>query len=259
VAATGPVSLDGRTYGRDAIIRELLHDQYIRYESAGQAERREAMSDVASSVFRKLDAGGWKPDELAGRLTDAVRGRHLLLWAADPAAQGGWAGARASGELQPGSLAVSFLNRSGTKLDWFLESSATLTTRRDSDDTVVTAKVTYTNTVGPDEPAYIAGPYPDADTVAGEYKGVVAFNVPGFARDIALDGVATEIRGDDGPTKLMAGTLRVKRGESVTVTVRFRVPSGTSLVVEPSARFPEMRWRSGTTTWKDGQARTVRL
>jgi hypothetical protein len=257
VRATGPVSLDGRSYGRDAIVRELLHDQYVRYDSAGQAERQEAMADVAGSVFRKLDAGGWKPDELAGRLTDAVRGRHLLIWAADAAIQEGWAGARASGELQGNSLAVSFLNRSGTKLDWFLESSATLTTTRDGDETVVTATVTYTNTVGPDEPVYVAGPYPGAETVAGEYKGVIAVNVPGFARDITLEGVPTEIRGDDGPTKLMAGTARVKRGESITVTVRFRVPEGASFVVEPSARFPEMRWRAGRTGWKDGQARTV--
>jgi hypothetical protein len=259
VAALGSVTIDGKAYGRDGIIRHLLHDQYLRYDSTDQTERREALSDVASSVFDRLDAGAWKAQDLARRLTDAVRGRHLLIWAADPAVQRGWQGSGASGDLPVESLAVSFLNRGGTKLDWFLRSEATLTSMRDGDDTVVTAKITYTNTVGEGEPVYISGPFPGAQTVKDEYKGIVAVNVPGFARDIELDGVPTEIRGDDGRTKLMAGSLRLLRGQSATITVRFRIGKDDALVVSPSARFPSTTWTIGSTTWRDDRARTVRF
>jgi hypothetical protein len=258
VAATGPASLDGRTYDRETIVRELLHDQYVRYGPT-QAARREALSDVARSVFDRIDAGDWKADELARRLTDSVRGRHLMLWAADATSQAAWAGAGASGALQTDSLAVSLLNRSGTKLDWFLRSTAELSSERDGDDRVVTLELTYTNTVGEGEPVYISGPYPGAATVKDEYKGVVAVNVPGFARDIALDGVPTEIRGDDGPTKLVAGTLRLKRGERATVTVRFRIGATDTFVMSPSARYPATPWTFGSTNWRDDRARTVRF
>lgn len=260
VAATGgSVVVDGRTYGRDGIIKELMHDQYVRFAPAGQTNRREALSAVANAVFDKLDAGRWKADDLAHGLTDAVRGRHLFVWAADPSAQRGWSGAGTSGALRTSSLAVSLLNRGGNKLDWFLRSSATVTTERAGKDIVVTAKVRLTNTVGDGEPTYVQGPFPGVGTVAGEYKGVVAINVPGFARDIHLDGVPTEIRGDDGPTKLMAGTLLLPRGASATVTIRFRVPVGSSIVVEPSARFPAVTWRFGAKVWTDERARTMTL
>jgi hypothetical protein len=259
VAATGPVTLDGETYDRDAIVRELLHDQYVRFQSGVQSSRREALSEVASAVFDRLDAGDWKADELARQLTDSVRGRHLMLWAADATSQRAWAGAGASGALQTDSLAASLLNRGGNKLDWFQRSTAELSSRRDGDDRVVTLRLTYTNTVGEGEPAYISGPYPGAETVKDEYKGVVAVNLPGFARDITLDGVPTEIRGDDGPTKLVAGTLRLERGERATVTIRFRIAATDKLVVAPSARHPATPWTHGSTTWYDDRARTVRF
>jgi hypothetical protein len=259
VAATGPVTLDGRTYDRDGIIRELLHDQYVRFQSSFQSDRREALSDVADAVFDRIDAGSWKADELARRLTDSVRGRHLLLWAADPTSQRAWAAAGASGTLQTDSLAVSLLNRGGNKLDWFLRSTAALSSERDGDDRVVTLELSYTNTVGEGEPSYISGPWPEAGTVKDEYKGVVAVNLPGFARDITLDGVPIEIRGDDGPTKVMAGTLRLKRGERATVTVRFRIAGGDTFVVAASARHPATPWTFGSTTWRDDRARTVRF
>jgi hypothetical protein len=259
VAATGPVTIDGRTYDRNGIVRELLHDQYVRYQSSFQSDRREALSEVADAVFDRIDAGTWKADELARQLTDSVRGRHLLLWAADATSQKAWAGAGASGTLQTDSLAVSLLNRGGNKLDWFLRSKAALSTERDGDDRVVTLELTYANTVGEGEPPYISGPWPEAGTVKDEYKGVVAVNLPGFARDITLDGLATEIRGDDGPTKLVAGTLRLKRGERATVTVRFRIAAHDTFVVVPSARFQGTPWTQGSTTWRDDRARTVRF
>ena len=259
VGATGPVTIDGRPYDRDAIVREVLHDQYVRYRTTYQSTRREALSEVASAVFDRIDAGTWKADELARRITDSVRGRHLMLWAADAASQKAWAAAGASGTLQTDSLAVSMLNRGGNKLDWFLRSTAKLSSARDGDDRVVTLELTYTNTVREGEPQYISGPYPGTGTVKDEYKGVLAVNLPGFARDITLDGVPTEIRGDDGPTKLMAGSLRLERGEHATVTVRFRMDADDTFVVAPSARFQGTPWTLGSATWRDDRAHRVRF
>ena len=259
VAATGPVTLNGKPFDRDATIRELLHDQYVRFDSIGQGARREALSDVASAVFDRLDAGAWKAEDLVRQVTDAVRGRHLMIWAADSTLQRGWSGASASGALHANSLAVSFLNRSGTKLDWFLSSSAKMTTRRDGKDTVATVTVTFANKVPAGEPTYVVGPYPGADTVAGEYKGVVAVNVPGYARDVSLIGAPTELQRNDGPTRLVGGTLRLRAGETKTVTIRFRVPKGTSVLVEPSARFPAVRWTAPGMAWADDRARSVSM
>jgi len=61
------------------------------------------------------------------------------------------------------------------------------------------------------------------------------------------------VLGRDGPTKVVgAGPLRVARGASARVKVRFTLPAGLDhLVVEPSARVPPIAWRSGAAQWRD--------
>ena len=100
---------------------------------------------------------------------------------------------------------------------------------------------------------YVEGPYPFSDFVAGEYRGILAVDVPLLARDVRLDGTSQIVAaGADETTRVVAGNVRVFRGETVKYTLRFTVPKGRErLQVIPSARFPAIRYTAGSQHWDD--------
>lgn len=257
VEATGPVEVDGRTFDADDIVPYLLNEQYTNDDLD---VRREALGDLSEAVFDALDGGSWSPETLAAELADAVRGRHLLAWSADEEEQRGWRAAGMSGELSSDSLLVSVLNRGGNKLDWFLRTDARLTTEAAGPGTDVTVGITLRNDVPDGQPRYVTGPPPTGDWPPGTYLGVVAVNVPGDARDIRVDGRPVVVSGRDGPSRVVAVEVRLDRGASTTVDVRFRLPRRHGrIVVEPSARVPAMTWHYGARRWQDTDARTAKF
>lgn len=263
VRATGPVEVDGRTVEADQVVPLLLHEQYLAFpdDSGAGAARREALGRIASAAFAALDAGEWKPEVLAGELADAVAGRHLLAWSADPVQQAGWAAAGVDGTLREDSLLVSVLNRGGNKLDWFLRADATIEASDADGGTDVAVRLRLRNVAPEGLPRYVAGPPPGRSWNPGRYVGVVAVNVPGAAQDLRIEGVARPVTiGADGPTKVVATQLLLERGQEAEVVVRFRLPGGRSrLLIEPSGRYPGITWRHGTKTWQDSQGRTANL
>jgi hypothetical protein len=258
VRATGPVVVDGRHLDADLLVQELLHGQYERYGDPAQPRRREVLAATASSVLAALDATPWRPRELADRLADAARGRHLLAWSSDPLAQSGWAGASVDGALRRDSLALSVLNRGGNKLDPFLAVEARLRTRTAGGATQVSVTVDLTNTTPAGKPAYVVGPAAGTDLAAGEYRGLITVNLPAGARRIRLEGARTDLRGGDGPTWMVAAEFRLPRGGHQVVTLHFSMP-GThgAVAVEPSARVPAVQWAYDDHRWTDAARRTV--
>jgi hypothetical protein len=102
-------------------------------------------------------------------------------------------------------------------------------------------------------PRYVQGPYPFSDFVAGEYRGILNVNIPFVSRDIHLDGTQQIVAsGPDQTTRVVAGNIRIMRGQTADYTVRFTVPKGYEhLAVVPSARYPAVAYTAGDRTWSD--------
>lgn len=261
VEATGPVEVGGRRLEADAVDDFLLYEQYVGITSIdanAQAGRRELLGLLAKAALGNVDRGGWDMARLASTLARAARGRHVMAWAARPEEQRVWESAGIDGRLERDSMMVSLLNRSANKLDRFVELDANLSLRPDAGATAAELRVTVTNTTPADAPVYVAGPYPGSPVGAGDYFGILSVNLPAFAGDIDSDGGDPAAAGPDGPTRVHAVPVTVARGQSKTVTFRFRIAAVSgSLVVEPSARVPAVSWTAPGGSWQSGESRRV--
>ena len=260
--ATGPVTVDGLAVGDANVVDLLLHDQYLELgDSLGaQAARRDRLSGIAEAAVEAIEAGSYDLPALADGLADAARGRHVLVWSADDTAQEAWEAASVGGTLSEASLLVALLNRGGNKLDKFIEMTHRLSTSERDGVVEVAIEVTVTNHVGPGEPPYVAGPHPLTGLREGEYDGVLAFTLPAAAGEERLDGdLPIVVAGRDGMNGVIGARLRLMRGQSMTVTLRFGMPLGAELRLEPSARLPAPNWRSDDEEWNDAVPRTVPL
>ncbi len=97
------------------------------------------------------------------------------------------------------------------------------------------------------------GPYPFSDLVAGEYRGILAVNVPKVASNIHLDGVERLVAsGPDGTTRVMAGDIRALRGQHVAAIADLhgaqglRAPRGA-----PVGPLPGGAYTMGWQHWDD--------
>ena len=269
VKASGPVDVAGKRIDAGNVVKEILFQQYQDYpaistdtkaDAPSNRARRERNGVIARAIVEKLDRVGWDVADLVDNLRSAARGRHLLFWSSNAEQQRAWTAAGVSGVLPRDGLMISVENHAGNKLDQFLPVAATITHRRVPSGSEVTMKVTIANlapTVGVN--GYILGPYPSSDFVAGEYGGILAINIPFVARDIHLDGVSRIVAaGPDGSTRVVAGNMRLLRGQSADYTLRFTVPRGyENLEVIPSARYPAVQYRAGSQHWDDNGARLL--
>jgi hypothetical protein len=267
VQATGPVPAGGRTLAAKDIPKYVLHDQYrqFSYGNGGRdidnAARKESIGGLAKAAVHAIDAGDYRPSTLVRTLGDAVVGRHLLAWTSDATESAGWSAAGMGGELGPDSLLVSLLNTGSNKLDWFLDVGATLGVERSAAGWDVTVELSLTNATPEGEPRYIAGPFPGSDFEPRQYQAILAVNVPGAAQRSRFDGVPSlAVAGPDGPTRVVGFLLSLSAGESRRVVLRFSLPSTADhVVIEPSARVPQIRWQHGSSSWKDRSPRSVNL
>ena len=264
LAATGPVRVDGRRYGADGIVEEMLIGQYEGFlEDDYDADARSrSLGRVASEALEALDSGRWETDVLVDELVDAAAGRHLLAWARDPEVQRSFERMEIAGELGPRSVAVNVLNRGGGdgggKLDPHLAVEADWSVDDVGDDgQQVTLDVELHNTVEPGTPTYAETP--ESSSVRfGVYVGVLAVNVPGAARDARIEGEDLYVAGTDGPTRVVASRFELGPGERRSFVVRFQLPDGMrEVLVEPSAREPAIRWTTGDDTFYDNSHETV--
>ena len=67
------------------MLEELLYRNYLRFETVeDNPERKALQSEIAQAIFDAARGGDYSVLELAGRLAELARGRHLLAWSADP-------------------------------------------------------------------------------------------------------------------------------------------------------------------------------
>ncbi|HEV7886609.1 MAG TPA: DUF4012 domain-containing protein [Acidimicrobiales bacterium] len=260
--ATGPVEVGGRSINADNVVGLLLHEQYAGLSAGGgafdvaQAARREELGQIARSVIERLSTGPFEVGALAGALADAARGRHLLAWSSKPGDQAAWEGSGIDGSLSRDSLMVGLLNRGGNKLDWFTPVTADLKVAKDGRSTLT---VTMKNNTPAGQNVYVEGPYPGSGAAGGDYIGILSVVLPIFAADAQIEGFDRyAAAGPDGPAQVAAvGPVTVKRGETTTVTVRFRMAHKGSLTIEPSARVPAIKWTVNGRVLYDDQPQKV--
>ena len=123
----------------------------------------------------------------------------------------------------------------------------------------VTADVTVRNEAPTGLGRYAEGPFPGTPYGPGEYAGLLAFEVPRYATGVALTGTAATLaEGSEGTTRVIAGSVRILRGGSLTARLTFVLPAGrTALSVRGSARVPASTWTVGGKTFTDDAVRRI--
>jgi hypothetical protein len=260
--ASGPVTVHGTTVTAGTVEEYLLHDQYegLTDDNTADNGRQDALGQLASAVLNQLQANSSDLRTLGDAVASAVAGRNLMVWSRAPAAQAAWVAAGVSGSLSADSLDVGVINQGGNKLDPYLPVRVALATATTGGATRVTLATTLTNTTPGGQSQYIAGPYPGLPLGYGDYAGLVAVNLPGAARSIAVQGAGPlAVKGGDGPTWVVAAPVTVRRGSALTVTVTFTLPGTSgSMRLVPSARVPAEQWSFQGATFDDQRPRTLR-
>lgn len=249
--AVGPVVIGTEQVDHTNVRRLLLHDQYTRVtqDDDGQAARRDVLGVVARAVLERFDGSEPDPGALARALRDSAAGRHLMLWSTDPVVQQAWRGVDVAGELEPDGVLVALLNDGNNKLDPFLDVEAGLTP---TDATHGTLRLRVTNTVGPDEPPYIAGGDPDAVGGYGVYPGRLSLSFPAGTELTVRRGPEADVAGPDGASEVVTGVVRLAPGETVVWEVDWVLGQPLdALRVLPSARSPGIEWQAGGERWND--------
>jgi hypothetical protein len=263
IKAEGPINVNGIDLNGDNVVKYILHDQYVAYADStfdpAQSARRDQLSTIARTAFDSLDQRDWEPSALLKNLSAAVDGRHFLAWSNDPVEQKAWVAAGMAGRLSSRSVLLSLLNFGGNKLDQFMSLDTTMSMQKATSGSDVTIGVRVRNNTPADQPQYIQGPYPGTGNVAGEYRGQLAFQVPGDARQMTITGASPlVVAGPDGPVQVRAVPIDLKRNEFVDVTMKFHLPPGLEhLDVGSSARVPAVTWHSNGQTWLDSNTRSV--
>jgi hypothetical protein len=260
LAAQGPIDAAGRTLDADNVLQYVFLEQYREASLADptQQARRDRLGEIARAAVDAFEDRDWEPADLADELASAGQGRHVLAWSRDPVEQRGWEAAGVAGALRPDSLLVSLMNIGGNKLDQFVTIDGVVTARDRGGGREVTVRLEIGNEAPLGEPGYVIGPFPGTGLAAGEYRGILAVDVPGAARDARIDGADLVAAGPDGPDRVVATVVRIAAGERSARTVRFRLPGGAGgMRVEPSAREPGIRWRSGSVAWLDDHAKRL--
>jgi len=253
---TGPVTLGhGTVVSAATVVPLLMHDQYVGLSSAvattdaelqAEAARQELIGSLAQSAFQALENRTINLQALSRAMSSAAKGRHLLLWSADPSAEAAWTATGVAGRLDSGSLMVGLINRGGNKLDQYVSVHVGLALRAAGPAKVdATLSVKIANHTPSGQSPFIAGPYPGLGTSYGEYVGILAVNVPGYASRPTADGAPMlDALGGEGSTWVIATPVDVHVGTTEVAVFRFAVPSGiVGPRVVPSARIP-----SGPTT-----------
>ena len=186
-------------------------------------------------------------------MTTATQGRHLLMWSAQPQAEADWVQAGVAGQLSSDSIMTAVINRGANKLDPYLSvrPGLDLHTQGQTHLGHPDGEAAQRHPTGQSQ--FIAGPYPGIGTVYGEYQGVLAVNLPGYASSPRVDGNPTlDAFGAEGPTWVVATPVDLKAGQDQKIVVRFTLPQVTGEVrVVPTARLTPVTWHYRGSTHTD--------
>lgn len=140
--ATGPVTVDGRELNSENVVSFLLSDAYELYDPYAGGDADDIFKQVALAVMDSVVSGDFDPGTLLAAVNEGINAGSIMFWSADPEIQGLIAGWRIAGILPTSNLptttvGVFFRDASlGSKIDYYLETEATVTSACAADGTV---------------------------------------------------------------------------------------------------------------------------
>jgi hypothetical protein len=267
LSVTGPVTLaDGTVVNAGNVVQLLSHDQYeglsdqpTARQNGVESGREDRLGALAQAALNALENDSLDLKSLSNAMTAATQGRHLLAWSEGSRAQSAWVQGGVAGELTPDSVMTAVINRGGNKLDQYVTVKAGLDISTRGKESLGTLTVDVRNSTPPGQSQFIAGPYPGLGTVYGEYRGILAVNLPGYASVPHVDGSPPlDALGAEGPTWVIAAPVDVKAGQTQRVVVRFTLPQVSGQIrVLPTARLTPVTWTYRGTTTTDAQPFTL--
>lgn len=236
--ALGSVQLpDGTTLTADELAEELYVTSYEGLEFDGQA-RRGVLRAAADDALGRVLGGQAAPAALAGRLAEAVAGRHLSLWSANPKEQAALEAAGAAGAVNAGGVDLAMVAShnlggpahlkgggpgEGNKLDYYVRRRLEVTAVIGADGTAdVTQRLQLSN-----EAPDALGPYAAGFTVPGRVTSLLSLYVGG---DAVVTGLTRDGRPQEARTSEELGATVVRvvsqldRGKSTVYELRYRIP-----------------------------------
>lgn len=236
--ATGPAEIPriGVTVDSGNVVPFVTNEAYVRFPDS--VERKRVLGEVAGQVLgRFLDAGASDDPVAAGRaMIEAAVAGHLRFHSIEPDVQEGFDLAGLSGRMvdPPGDyLAVIVNNNGGNKIDFYLDRAIRYEVRLGPEGAAeARASLELTNDA-PSEglPAYIIGPYPLKDAVAGENVSVVQAYCARGCRPLAyeVDGEPGEVeRGTELGHPALLSNVRLRSGDTTRLVYRWGVPGAWS-------------------------------
>src|SRR5918996_1390649 len=238
LAATGPAEIPGIGVTVDAgtVVPFVTNEAYVRFPDS--VERKRVLGDVAGEVLgRFLNAGASDDPVAAARaLIEAAAGGHLRFHSTDPAVQRGFDRAGLSGRFpNPDGdfLAAIVNNNGGNKIDFYLDRTIRYEVQLGPEGTAEANTSLMLRNEAPSEglPAYIIGPFPLKDAVAGENVSVVQTYCARGCRPTMyqVDGEPGEAeRGTELGHPALLSNVRLRSGESARLDYRWQVPQAWS-------------------------------
>ncbi len=248
LAAVGPVQLDGFRYTADNVAERVLHENYL--DLTNRKTRVDHQARLATAIFDVMNNRPFPVTTLAAGLVDAARGRHVLAWSRDEREQALWDQLGITGELDPDGLMISVENNSGSKLDWFVQPTTVMQTRRGAAGTTrVSLSVAVANPKRKLEASYVETSFLGALKL-GQHRVVLAVYLPREATDVSTDGTPIFIAGPDPPMRAVLLRYVVDFASTRWVRVSFTLPPRFgSLRLLPGGRYnPMVVWNDGVPT-----------
>lgn len=251
--ATGPVTLpSGDKLTSSNAVPLLLSGIYARYPD--QPSLQDAFfSSATTALFSKIASGAVDGKALASALTSAGASDRLRIWSSRPSEQSVLQSTTLAGNLpvsdsQTTALGVYFNDATGSKMDYYLQTSvsAGAAVCRLDDKITSIVHVTLKNTAPADAatslPAYVTG-NGSYGVPAGQIRTRIAFYGPqkGLLASAKSNGVdLRSIAGTDDGRPVAVVEVQLKPGESTSVDVEFlgtvQKATGLTVAVTPTLK-----------------------
>lgn len=239
IQATGPITApDGKVLNADNVVQYLGNDIYFEFEDDNSA-RKEYQAEIATDLLERAIALDGGTSAIINALTASVSGRHLQMWAAEPAAQTAIAATPLAGATpaQPGPYAQLVVNNgAGNKMDFYLQRTLEYTGGQCSaEGQQTTVRATLTNTVpvsGP-LPNYITARSDPAAVTAAERanRSLVYLHLPvgALVETVTVNGIPTQATfGSELGHPVALLPLDLPAGTPVTVEVQLLAPASST-------------------------------
>lgn len=237
IRVVGPVSVPGwpEPISADNAEQILLFDQYVRYAGdVGYTERVEFIGDVAQEVWHRLTtSSSLSIVDLLNAVGPAVRHKHLMLTAVDPAEEKLYEELNLDGRMAPvrgDFLGVVTQNAGANKVDYFLRRDVDYQVHVNPSSGKLEARmklVLRNQAPASGLPDYIIGNL--ASIPAGSNKSYVSIYSPWQLTSSTIDGKSVQLEAaTELGRRVYSGGFVIPPMGSVTIDMVFagRLPAG---------------------------------